>query len=72
VAIANQNKGKGNQKKEWMPRKKAATEGDILDKPCIIHITKDDDGNLVYLNHTTRQRRALKRMMSGKLAVNAF
>ena len=51
--IPNQNKGKGNHKKEWTPRKKVNTEIDILDKLFHVHITKDEEGILIYPKHTT-------------------
>ena len=38
----------------------------MLDLPCHIHIKKDEEGNLIYPKHTTRQCRLLIQQLREK------
>ena len=56
----NQGKFKGKPKGPWIPKKvKDQAGNDVLDLPCHIHTKKDEEGNLIYPKHTTRQCRLL-------------
>ena len=60
LAVATQGKAKGKAKGPWTPKKvKDSAGNDVLDLPCHIHIKKDEEGNLIYPKHTTRQCRVL-------------
>ena len=51
-----QGKFKGKPKGPWPPKKvKDQAGNDVLDLPCHIHTKKDEDGNMIYPEHTTRQ-----------------
>ena len=51
-----QGKFKGKPKGPWNPKKLKDQDGnDVLDFPCHIHTKKDEEGNLIYPKHTTRQ-----------------
>ena len=55
-----QGKFKGKPKGPWPPKKvKDQAGNDVLDLPCHIHTKKDEEGNLIYPKHTTRQCRLL-------------
>ena len=55
-----QGKFKGKPKGPWNPKKVKDQDGnDVLDLPCHIHTKKDEEGNLIYPKHTTRQCRLL-------------
>ncbi|KAI4999239.1 hypothetical protein ZWY2020_003828 [Hordeum vulgare] len=51
-------KFKGKGKAQFTPKKKQF-ENPILDQPCPIHTKMDEEGNAIYLKHTTRQCRLL-------------
>ena len=58
--VVAQGKFKGKPKGPWTPKKvKDQAENDVLDLPCHIHTKKDEEGNLIYPKHTTRQCRLL-------------
>ena len=60
IAAVNQGKFKGKPKGPWPPNKvKDQAGNDVLDLPCHIHTKKDEEGNLIYPKHTTRQCRLL-------------
>ena len=55
-----QRKFKGKPKGPWIPKKVKDQAGNVvLDFPCHIHTKKDEEGNLIYPKHTTRQCRLL-------------
>ena len=55
-----QGKFKGKPKGPWNPKKVKDQDGnDVLDLPFHIHTKKDEEGNLIYPKHTTRQCRLL-------------
>ena len=55
-----QGKFKGKPKGPWTPKKVKDQDGnDVLDLPCHIHTKKDEEGNLIYPKHTTRQCRVM-------------
>ena len=55
-----QGKFKGKPKGPWNPKKVKDQDGnDVLDLPCHILTKKDEEGNLIYPKHTTRQCRLL-------------
>ena len=55
-----QGKFKGKPKGPWTPKKVKDQDGnDVLDLPCHIHTKKDEVGNFIYPEHTTRQCRLL-------------
>ena len=56
IAAVTQGKFKGKPKGPWPPKKvKDQAGNDVLDLPCHIHTNKDEEGNLNYPKHTTRQ-----------------
>ena len=58
--VVAQGKFKGKPKGPWTHKKvKNQAGNDVLDLPCHIHTKKDEDGNLIYPKHTTRQCRLL-------------
>ena len=58
--VVAQGKFKGKPKGPWNPKKVKDQDGnDVLDLPCHIHTKKDEEGNLIYPKHTTRQCRLL-------------
>ena len=60
IAAVAQGKFKGKPKGPWPPKKvKDQAGNDVLDLPCHIHTKKDEEGNLIYPKHTTRQCRLL-------------
>src|SRR6187399_929458 len=60
AAVVKQGKGKGKPKGPWVPKKvKDQAGNDVLDLPCPIHTKKDEEGNLVFPKHTSRQCRLL-------------
>lgn len=60
VAVATQGKFKGKPKGPWIPKKvKDQAGNDVLDLPCHTRTKKDEEGNLIYPKHTTRQCRLL-------------
>jgi len=67
VAVATQGKSKGKPKGPLIPKKvKDSTGNDMLDLPCHTHIKKDEEGNLIYPKHTTRQCRVLMQQFREK------
>src|SRR4051812_28017372 len=49
-------KFKGKPKGPWNPKKVKDQDGnDVLDLPCHVHMKKDEEGNLIYPKHSTRQ-----------------
>ncbi len=62
-----QGKFKGKPKGSWNPKKVKDKEGnDVMDMPCHIHTKKDEEGNIIYPKHTTRQCRLLIQQFQGK------
>ena len=60
AAVVTQGKFKGKPKGPWTAQKvKNQAGNDVLDLPCHIHTKKDEEGNLIYPKHTTRQCRVL-------------
>ena len=60
IAAVVHGKFKGKPKGPWTPKKvKDQAGNDVLDLPCHIHTKKDEEGNLIYPKHTTRQCRLL-------------
>ena len=60
AAVVNQGKFKGKPKEPLIPKKvKDQVGNDVLDLPCHIHTKKDEERNLIYPKHTTRQCRLL-------------
>ena len=58
--VVAQGKFKGKPKGPMTPKKVKDKDGnDVLDLPCHIHTKKDEEGNLIYPKHTTRQCRLL-------------
>ena len=58
--VVAQGKFKGKPKRPWIPKKvKDQAGNDVLDLPCHVHTKKDEEGNLIYPKHTTRQCRLL-------------
>jgi len=56
-------KPKKNKKKDWANKKKPEYNSEVMDQPCAIHTKKDEEGNLIYPKHTTRECRMLKHEM---------
>ena len=55
LAVA-QGKFKGKPKGPWAPKKVKDKDGnDVLDLPCHIHTKKDEEWDIIYPKHTTRQ-----------------
>ena len=60
AAVLNQGKFKGKPKGPWIPKKVKDQVGNyVLDLLSHIHTKKDEEGNLIYPKHTTRQCRLL-------------
>ncbi|KAI4987047.1 hypothetical protein ZWY2020_019847 [Hordeum vulgare] len=51
-------KFKGKGKAQYTPKKKQFGNS-VLDQPCLIHMKMDEEGNPIFLKHTTRQCRLL-------------
>ena len=67
IAAVAQGKFKGKPKGPWPPKKvKDQAGNDVLDLPCHIHTKKEEEGNLTYPKHTTRQCRLLNQQFQEK------